>query len=34
LALRAAEFLAVQDYKNIQRRADMIGARPAVKRGA
>jgi GST-like protein len=29
----AGEFLAVQDYKNIQRWADEIGARPAVKRG-
>ena len=27
------EFLAVQDYKNVQRWADQIGARPAVKRG-
>ena len=26
------EFLAVQDYKNVQRWADQIGARPAVKR--
>lgn len=29
----AAEFLQVQDYKNIQRWADAIGARPAVQRG-
>ena len=29
----AGEFLAVQDYKNVQRWADLIGARPAVKRG-
>ena len=29
----AAEFLSVQDYKNVQRWADAIGARPAVKRG-
>jgi GST-like protein len=27
------EFLSVQDYKNVQRWADQIGARPAVKRG-
>ena len=27
------EFLSVQDYKNVQRWADAIGARPAVKRG-
>ena len=27
------EFLAVQDYKNVNRWADQIGARPAVKRG-
>src|SRR3954451_2333235 len=29
----AAEFLSVQDYKHVQRWADTIGARPAVKRG-
>jgi GSH-dependent disulfide-bond oxidoreductase len=29
----AGEFLAVKDYKNVQRWADTIGARPAVKRG-
>jgi GST-like protein len=29
----AAEFLAVQDYQNVQRWADTILARPAVKRG-
>mgnify|MGYP002630426815 CR=1 FL=1 len=29
----AGEFLAVEDYKNVQRWADLIGARPAVKRG-
>ena len=29
----AGEFLAVQDYKNVQRWADAIAARPAVKRG-
>src|SRR5271163_3852685 len=29
----AAEFLAVQDYKNVQRWADALLARPAVKRG-
>ncbi|WP_375461202.1 glutathione-dependent disulfide-bond oxidoreductase [uncultured Enterovirga sp.] len=29
----AAEFLAVQDYKNVQRWADAIWARPAVQRG-
>jgi GST-like protein len=27
------EFLAVQDYKNVQRWADTIGQRPAVRRG-
>ena len=29
----AGEFLAVQEYKNVQRWADAIAARPAVKRG-
>ena len=29
----AAEFLSVQDYKNVQRWADMIYERPAVRRG-
>ena len=29
----AGEFLQVQDYKNVQRWADLIGARPAVQRG-
>jgi GSH-dependent disulfide-bond oxidoreductase len=29
----AGEFLAVKDYKNVQRWADAIGERPAVKRG-
>jgi GST-like protein len=29
----AAEFLSVQDYKNVQRWADALGARPAVRRG-
>jgi GST-like protein len=29
----SAEFLAVQEYKNLQRWADAIFARPAVKRG-
>ena len=29
----AAEFLSVQDYKNVQRWAEAIYARPAVKRG-
>ncbi len=29
----AGEFLAVQEYKNVQRWADLIGERPAVRRG-
>jgi GST-like protein len=29
----AAEFLSVQDYKSVQRWADQVGARAAVKRG-
>jgi GST-like protein len=29
----AAEFLSVQDYKHVQRWADAIGERPAVRRG-
>jgi len=29
----SGEFLSVQDYKNVQRWADKIAARPAVKRG-
>ena len=29
----AAEFLGVQEYKNVQRWADAVGARPAVQRG-
>ncbi|HEV7547770.1 MAG TPA: glutathione-dependent disulfide-bond oxidoreductase [Reyranella sp.] len=29
----AGEFLAVEDYKKVQRWADIIGERPAVKRG-
>jgi GST-like protein len=29
----AGEFLSVQDYKHVQRWADLVGARPAVKRG-
>src|SRR6266851_3931435 len=29
----AGEFLSVTDYKNVQRWADVIGERPAVKRG-
>jgi GST-like protein len=30
----AAEFLAVQDYKHVQRWTDLVGERPAVQRGA
>ena len=33
LLYEAGEFLAVQDYKNVLRWADLVGARPAVKRG-
>jgi GSH-dependent disulfide-bond oxidoreductase len=33
LTYGAGEFLSVQDYKNVQRWTDQIGARPAVKRG-
>src|SRR5216683_1278300 len=33
LLFGAGEFLSVQDYKNVQRWADVIGERPAVKRG-
>jgi GST-like protein len=29
----AAEFLSVHEYKHVQRWADAIGARPAVRRG-
>ena len=29
----APEFLQVQEYKNVQRLADLIGSRPAVRRG-
>jgi GST-like protein len=29
----AAEFLSVQDYKNVHRWADLLLERPAVKRG-
>ena len=29
----AAEFLSVQDYKNVRRWADTVAERPAVKRG-
>jgi GST-like protein len=32
-AYGAGEFLAVQDYKNVQRWTEQIGKRPAVKRG-
>ena len=33
VAYNAGEFLGVQDYKNVQRWVEQIGARPAVKRG-
>ena len=33
LLYEAGEFLAVQEYTNVRRWADMIGQRPAVKRG-
>ena len=33
LLYEAGEFLSVQDYKNVLRWTDAIGARPAVKRG-
>ncbi len=33
LAYGAGEFLSVQDYRHVQRWADVILARPAVKRG-
>ncbi|MBC7707308.1 MAG: glutathione-dependent disulfide-bond oxidoreductase [Rhodoferax sp.] len=33
LVYEAAEFLQVQEYKNLQRWTDQIGERPAVKRG-
>ena len=33
LAYDAGEFLAVQDYKNVQRWTDLVAERPAVKRG-
>ena len=33
VAYGAAEFVAVQDYKNVQRWADKLLERPAVKRG-
>jgi GSH-dependent disulfide-bond oxidoreductase len=33
LVYGAAEFLSSQDYKNVQRWADMLLARPAVQRG-
>jgi GST-like protein len=32
-AYGAAEFLSVQDYRNVHRWADAVLARPAVKRG-
>jgi GST-like protein len=33
LLYEAGEFLQVQEYKNLQRWADAVAARPAVKRG-
>ena len=33
IVYEAGEFLQVQDYKNVMRWTDQIGARPAVKRG-
>jgi GST-like protein len=33
LLYEAGEFLSVRDYKNVQRWADAIGKRPAVRRG-
>jgi GSH-dependent disulfide-bond oxidoreductase len=33
LLYNAGEFLSAQDYKNVQRWADLVAARPAVKRG-
>jgi GSH-dependent disulfide-bond oxidoreductase len=33
LLYEAGEFLAVQDYKHVLRWAELVGARPAVKRG-
>jgi GST-like protein len=33
LTYGAAEFLSVQEYEHVQRWADAVGARPAVKRG-
>jgi GSH-dependent disulfide-bond oxidoreductase len=33
VAYNAGEFLSVQDYKNVQRWVELIGERPAVKRG-
>jgi GST-like protein len=32
-AYQAAEFLSVQEYRNVLRWADQIGERPAVRRG-
>jgi GST-like protein len=33
LLYEAGEFLQVKDYANLQRWSDLIGARPAVRRG-